>query len=396
MTRLRVGTVLGVCVLLVGCSGADGGGGLDSLDGGNGDTSFVLDGTGGGDTPFGLGCDPACGAGLFCSATNTCIPTGTCATGADCTSGMICDAATKKCVPGGDCGAEYATATVIPANLLVVLDRSCSMTGAVTATENKWQVAVAAMQKMTTVYKDRIRFGLTMFPDTDADKCNQGKIPIPVGPGNEAAIAKLLTAALSTTDPNYPDGPCVTNIDTAVQQASFEPAFKDKTRKSYALLMTDGGQAGCSVAGADTGTIKILGDMFAAGIPTFVVGFGKSVTASSLNNFATAGGVPTADPTKKYYQADDAASLDKALSTIASKTLGCTFSLSKTPPDPSKIYVFFDKTTEVPRDPTKATGWEYDPKTNTVTFFGGSCDEIKSGKVTDVAIVFGCNRPPPK
>jgi hypothetical protein len=136
--------------------------------------------------------------------------------------------------------------------------------------------------------------------------------------------------------------------------------------------------------------------MLAAGVPTFVVGFGKGVSVGPLNSFATAGGVPTADPAKKYYEADDAASLDKALATIASKTLGCTFALSKTPPDASKIYVFFDKTTEVPRDPSKKAGWEYDPATNTVTFAGATCDDIKSGKVTDVAIVFGCNRPPPK
>ncbi len=387
---------IGLASILVatGCGGASGSG--TPLGGGGDDASF--DGGGGGgeggeDSPFGLGCSPACAADQLCSVTKTCIAKGACAGDGDCVAGQVCDLAKKTCVPGGECGADYATAAIVPANLLVVLDRSCSMTEVI-GTQDKWQIAVAAMQKMTTTYKDRIRFGLTLFPDTDADKCNQGTIPIGVAPGNETKIATLLTSALAKTDPYFPDGPCVTNIDTAMKQASGEPAFKDATRKSYALLMTDGAQAGCSAAGGDPGTVKIIGDMATAGVPTFVVGFGKGVKAASLNSFAVAGGVPTSDPTTKYYQADDAKSLDSALATIASKTLGCVFTLSKTPPDPTKIYVFFDKTKEVLRDPTHANGWDYDPKTNQLTFYGAACDDIKSGKVTDVAIVFGCHKAP--
>lgn len=391
MTKLS--SWLGLGALLLAACGGTGSGDAPSLDGGNGDPDVAAgDGTVE-DSPFGLGCTPACAADQVCSVSKTCIPKGTCAGDGDCAAGQVCDLSTKTCVPGGACGADYATASVVPANLLVVLDRSCSMTQVI-GTQDKWQIAVAAMQKMTTTYKDRIRFGLTLFPDTDADKCGQGAIPIPVGPGNETKIAKLLTSALAKTDPNYPDGPCVTNIDTAVQQAAAEPAFKDTSRKSYALLMTDGAQAGCSAAGGDPGTVKILGDMEKAGVSTFVVGFGKGVKASSLNSFAVAGGVPTADPTTKYYQADDAASLDAALATIASKTLGCVFTLSKTPPDPTKIYVFFDKTKEILRDPTHTNGWDYDAAKNQLTFYGPPCDDIKAGKVTDVAIVFGCHKAP--
>jgi len=383
---------MGSWAVSTGCSaGAGSEGNLDPKDG------SVLDGSDPDGSPtdgFGAGCDPACAATEICSVTRKCIPSGTCAADGDCKAGTICDPATKTCVPGGECGSEESGATAIPSNMLVVLDRSCSMTAKVGGV-SKWQIAVTAMKNLTTKFKDKIRFGLTLFPDTVGPNCTQGVIPIPVAPGNEAKIDALLAKSLAAADPYFPDGPCVTNIDTAVEQAATEPAFKDTTRKSYALLITDGAQAGCSSAGGDAGTTKIITDMQKAGISTFVVGFGGAVDTASLNAFAVAGGVPSTDPVNKFYKAEDAASLDKAIATIGgTAAIGCTYVLSKTPPDPNKMFVFFGKTTDVPRDPTHTNGWDYDPKTNTITFYGTACADIKAGKVTELHVVFGCKKLP--
>jgi hypothetical protein len=306
--------------------------------------------------------------------------------------GTECDPVTKKCVPGGQCGGEVIQGTLVAPNILIVLDRSCSMQTAVN-NKPKWTIAVDAIKAMTTSFNGKVRFGLTMFPDTDANQCTQAaKIPIPVAPGNEVSIQTTLTKALQTADPNYPDGPCVTNIDTAVQQAATEPAFKDNTRKSFALLLTDGAQAGCSAGGGDPGTVQTIGQMKQAGVSTFVVGFGGAVDKAALDSFAVAGGVPVNGP-NKYYDAADQKSLDKALQTIASQTLGCTFKLGKVPPDPSKLFVFADKV-QLPRDPNKTMGWEYDPQTNSVTIYGKSCDDLKVGVIKVVDIVYGCPKPP--
>lgn len=335
------------------------------------------------------GCTPECVAPQFCSVASTCIDPGTCIQDGDCDMGFECDPATNACKPGGGCGSFEAEITPVPPNLLLVLDRSCSMTGAAGGGMNKWQVAVAAINNLTMSYAGRIRFGLTMFPDLEAPSCGQGAIPIPPGPGNEMAIQTLLTNALAGNDPNFPDGPCVTNIDTAMQQASMEPALTDMTRDNFAVLISDGGQSGCNLAGGDAGTEMIIGDMFAADIPTFVIGFGSGVEPGPLNTFAIAGGVPQAGMTK-YYDASDQASLDMALDTIADATIGCSFALTDTPPNPDDIFVFFDEVS-LPRDPAHTSGWDYDPATNTVTFYGTSCEDLKNGVVTDVAVVFGCN-----
>lgn len=383
---------------------ACGGGGETTSSGGGGSTTGNTGGTGAGVSTGGTGgegaglptgCQPPCNDPQVCSVENECIDPGTCLADGDCDPGTICDQATKTCVPGGGCGATEAKAEAVAPNLLIVLDRSCSMT-ATAGNATKWEVAVAAIQTMTTKFNGKIRFGLTMFPDLVAPQCGQDAIPIPVGPGNEMAISEILGAALMQNDPNFPDGPCVTNIDTAMQQATTEVGFLDMDRDSYALLLTDGKQSsGCAAAGGDNGTTMIIKDLHdTMGVPTFVLGFGAGIDPAQMNIFADAGGVPAGDPTK-YYDASDQASLDAALDTIANKTLGCTFDLDQTPPNPDEIYVFFDNQEKVERDATHAMGWDYDPATNQVTFYGPTCDKLKSGEVTDVDIVLGCDEPTP-
>jgi hypothetical protein len=336
-------------------------------------------------------CDPACPDGKFCSATNQCIDKGSCAHKDDCGMGLTCDLSTKKCVPGGECGNQEEAITAVPPNLLIVLDRSCSMTSKV-GSDTKWTLAVAAINKMTMKFANKVRFGITLFPDTVTPNCDQDKIPIPPGPNNETKVGTLLTNALMKTDPLFPNGPCVTNIETAMKQAQGEPAFKDMTRDNYAMLITDGAET----CGKDAVTATIIANMLKAKVKTFVVGFLAGSDSVSLNSFADAGGTPTGDPKTHYYNAADGATLEKALDAIAKLTLSCTFALDKTPSDPNKLFVFFDNASPgVPRDPTHMSGWDYDPKTNSITFYGKYCTDLQAGKIADVDIVFGCNAPTP-
>jgi hypothetical protein len=389
-------------LVMTACSGSGGLAPLGLDAGDDASTGATLDGLpvdgAAGDAI--AGCTPACVSPMFCSAAGVCLAKGACALDADCPAGEQCvgDAGAKICQPGSACGSESAGATKIPSNLMIVLDRSCSMRQPPMAggTQSKWQIAVAAIEKLTTTYAGQIRFGLDFLPSAafrsdTANECKAGTITVPIADTSGATIATTLTAALTKTDPNYPSGPCVTPIDTGVAGASTDPALGDTSRPSYMMLITDGMQAGCSAGGGNAGTIKTLTDLAAKGVKTFVVGFGGAVSVTDLDSFATAGGEPASATSPKFYNATDAASLDAALAAIGGKSLSCVFSLSKTPPDPSKIYAFFDKMTDVPRDPTHADGWDYDPKTNTVTFYGADCTAIESGTVKQVDVVFGCD-----
>jgi hypothetical protein len=381
-----------------GQSGSTGGGGSTSSTGGTGGTGGIGGNTGSGGDGAGIpiGCDPACVDPQFCSAAYVCIDEGTCLEDSDCTRGTICDKPNKTCIPGGMCGGKEAKADPIAPNLLIVLDRSCSMTAKINGV-TKWEIAVKAINTMTTSFAGKIRFGLTLFPDLTGGNCKQDAIPIPVTPGNEMAIQELLNAALMANDPYFPDGPCVTNIDSAMEQATTEPAFADTDRGSYALLLTDGQQSSnCATAGGDAGTEMIIKDLHDTKmVPSFVLAFGdeQELDPVELDKFATLGGVPSAG-VHKYYDAADQMSLDAALKAIADKTLGCTFSLDETPPNADEIFVFLDNLT-VARDATHMKGWDYDPANNQVTFYGEECSKLKAGSITDVDIVFGCDEPTP-
>jgi hypothetical protein len=153
-----------------------------------------------------------------------------------------------------------------------------------------------------------------------------------------------------------------------------------------------------SLAGGDRGTTQILADLREGrGVSTFVVGFGTSqIDAEQLNLFADAGGVPTGDPTTRYYLAEDQVSLTAALRAIADRTLGCAFALEETPPDPNSLYVYFNNdATPIPADPSRQDGWAYDAATNQIVFHGAACESLRSGTVRDVDIVFGCMEPTP-
>jgi hypothetical protein len=205
-----------------------------------------------------------------------------------------------------------SAASKCKSNLLIVLDRSCSMSKPPNATEtrSKWEIAVEALTTLTTDYQGKMRFGLILFPDETGANCEQDAIPIPVGDDNETAIVDLL----GQTDVK---GPCVTNIDTAMAQAATDPALKDTDKRSFVLLISDGMQSGtCGGIAKDADTVQYITDLYDDWVATYVVGFGGAVRPQSLEDFAQAGGVAKSG-TPSYYQADSATELDAALKAIA-------------------------------------------------------------------------------
>jgi hypothetical protein len=393
-------------VLAVACSSSNSTTASNASGGGAGSGGVSeaggLDATGGsGGITF--GCPSGCSASDFCSASGTCIPKGTCANNADCHDGMTCNAS-NQCVVDGGCGNDVIQVAAVPPNMMIVLDRSCSMKNKLANGQTKWESAVGALNGLITNFLGQIRWGLILFPSRTEGaagsncKLKDADVNVAIGAHTAGPIQTLLTASLTTSDPNYPSGPCVTNIDSGIHLASVQPQLKQTTRQSFVLLITDGKQSNSchqfrgDAGTADDATTQMITNMQAAGIDTFVVGFGSGVDASQMNTWANAGGVPRNDPTTQYYQADDATTLQSELGTIAGSVVSCTFSLASTPPDPNLLYVFFGQSS-VQRDPTHQSGWDYDSATNQITFYGSSCSELKSQR-PKVNVVYGCDQAP--
>ena len=85
--------------------------------------------------------------------------------------------------------------------------------------------------------------------------------------------------------------------------------------------------------------------------------------------------------------------LDQAFQQIAELVISCEYTVDPAPADLDKTYVFFENTEAVPRDPTHANGWDYDPATMKLTLYGSYCGRIQDRSVDDVDVVFGCPDP---
>ncbi|MCU0675696.1 MAG: VWA domain-containing protein [Myxococcota bacterium] len=308
---------------------------------------------------------------------------GGCAVDADCGEGREC--VEGACEIGSECGGRTFRPEPILPNLAIVLDRSCSMRQTVGGV-SKWEIAIEALNALTMRHEGQIRWGLTLFPDVVDPRCEQdAAFPVPIGDAREAAIRALLTAALDRDDPYHCEaGPCVTNIDTAVEQAASEPALTDSTRPSYVLLVSDGKQSSSCNGGSDARTEVAIERLRAGGVRTFVVGFGGEVDRGSLSTFATLGGTARAEE-PVYFQADDAEALVGAFEDVAASIVSCEFAIDDVPAELERVSVFLDGAL-VARDEARADGWAVDG--TTLTLFGSPCETLREGG--ELEVVFAC------
>lgn len=341
--------------------------------------------------------DSQCAAHERCSAGGGCVAKDKCGAPGDCPGGKACDptqtcvepcqktgcAADQKCgakdycVPSTDatgkklsCGGELFGATAVEANFLITLDKSGSMNDQLGGV-SKWNIAVGAMKALTTKYQDKIRFGLQLFPGTV--NCSVPAASVGVGPTTATPIGAAL-------DASAPQGN--TPIAAAVTAAGANPGLNDPNRGNYVMLVTDGMET-CN--GRPVDAVKAL---FTKNIKTYVVGFGGGVDANQLANMAVSGGTARS-VTPRYYQADDQATLQAAMDRIAQGAIGCDFKLAKAPPDPAKLFVYVSGQ-QVARDPSRVNGWDYNPATNRIAFYGPHCDALIGNPSFKVQVVYGC------
>ncbi len=297
-------------------------------------------------------------------------------------------------VDGGNCGITTNSLTQQPADLLLVLDRSASMsydiasntpctggfTGACTA---RWPTMTTSVNQVLAASPAGVQWGLKFFTSPGGQTCtvNAGA-DVAVGPNTAAQIQ----AAISGTSPGN-QTPTTAAINAAV---AYLNTVND-SRSHFMLLATDGQpncDPGTSASVTDTSvanTVAAITAAAGAGIKTYVIGIGPST--GNLDNFAVAGG------TGKYFPALSPQDLTNALSSIVGSVASCTFSLGKTPPDPGNIVIEFDgdKSLRAPRDTTHTNGWDYTSSAdNVIQIFGSWCEKVTNGTYKSAKVLMGC------
>ena len=307
------------------------------------------------------------------------------------TAGTATGATGGSSVPSsaaGTCGTTTNDTTRGLADILIVLDRTSSMTQSLSADTNCPASDPTCTSRMTAVVtgvgdvvtqNPDIHWGLELFTTPGGGQCVVSPTPqVAISADSSAAIKSVL--ATVTNEQTTPTALALTVATDYLKTVN--------DGNSKAILLATDGEPNCA-NGAGSGTSDLAGATAAAkasydaGFPVYVIGIGPSV--SNLDALAQAGG------TGNYYPATSPAELTTALGSIAKVVSAtCTFKANTTPPDKDLVYVYVDKQLV-----TKSTsnGWVFDtsdPTYSTITLTGSTCANMMSGVTSQVQIVFGC------
>jgi len=331
-----------------------------------------------------------------------------------------------------NCGGQTLQAVVDKPLLYFVIDRSGSMSAVMPDSRlTRYEAAVEAVGEVLASVGHRVRYGATVYPSgSSAGNCGAGQQvfaatdgdPLEdVGADGEGPVLKLLLNRLKLQSLGGA-------TPTAATLQSVGRRVGGLAKSVSVVLVTDGApncnaRASCGselcipdlegveisegVCGVDfsccdeelfgigagsncvdeDGSAEAVGTLADAGIRTFVVGLpGSKTFGSVLNRLAEAGGTPRAGSTA-YFAAEDSESLADALHEIgAGVTIPCEVELTKVPDDLTRLNLYFDQDV-VPQDPDNGWTWS---GTSALTLVGAACDTLKSGAVSELQIVYGC------
>ena len=292
---------------------------------------------------------------------------------------------------GANCVVMQVAASHVPADVLLVLDRSGSMNYSIaqdcycTSTvgtpvcadlsgcTTRWPALTAAVDT-TLTSSTAINWGLKLYSWPAGGTCS---VSTGVEVQISAASVPIIQSQMANVSP-------ANNTPTAAAIATATAYLKtvgDVNSKAI-LLATDGDPncaGGAATASDVTGTVAAIAAATRSGFPVYVVGIGPSV--GNLDNFARAGG------TGNYYPATSPQDLTNALKAITTAVATCSFTLTTVPPDASNVSVYLDKSL-VPKD--VSNGWSFGANNQTVVFAGSYCAAITSGAASNVQALFGC------
>lgn len=291
-------------------------------------------------------------------------------------------------------------ATNVPPDILIVFDRSGSMTedlsgmacasGDCGAT-SKWTIATTTMSTFLPTVENAVNWGLKLFASSN-NACNvSATAEVPPRTANAA----MISTRLGSTRPGSS-----TPTTAAVRNAANYLKTLTDSNPKFILLVTDGiptcGMSMCAT-GVNVGTgstmqcddanaIAMVKTVHDEGYPTFVLGVGTSGSPGdgTLSQMAVNGGFPRSG-TPSYYPIDQAADLTAAFQAITGMVSKCVFSVS--PPLKTGQSIM-----SVTADGMNLAPGDYMILGNTgVQLIGQKCDDFTNGTIKKIAVQVSCN-----
>ncbi len=358
-----------------------------------------------------------------------CRPTGVCARANECHDGQYCGP-DFSCHVGSGCGFEEFQTSLVPPNMMIVLDRSGSMDDCILSTQDpgscspgdaydcpgrnsaadgqktRWESALYAIDSVLSTQGEAINFGLMVYPaaSAPAETCSSAALRVALRPNAHDEIMTSLCGLQSFVGAT-PTGPALQGVADNLPSLGLAATDRD----NYVLLLTDGAPnclCSGSVSGCDASdrVNDAVSAMRAASpsVKTFVVGFASGASAiSTLNCNAVRGGTQqcaeTIDSTscasytgspRCFYEADDPNALASAFEAIAGQVQSCTYALAQPPPDPSLLFVY-KMVLDQPTLLAPGVDWTLDATNRRVHLLGRACDDVRSQRAT-IRVIYGC------
>ena len=309
---------------------------------------------------------------------------------------------------GTSCGQTNIDIMPLPPDILIVQDRSLSMTddnndqpcagGSASGdgkcgAASKWSQTIAALDTALSQTENSVNWGLYWLGD-EPTQCGASTTPaVMIEPAGYSDISGAFAANTFTGQTGTPTA-AVMNNAVAYMKTLTDPNPK------YLLLATDG-EPNCPAGPTtlntndDRGAEMAVANALTAGFPTFVVGIATTSDAgatTALNAIAVAGGEPQANAATQYYAVTDSASLVTALNAILGIVASCKVSLAGAPSNLANVAVSAQDPSgarvEITQDPTN--GWSFDATKANIVLNGTSCDELQSGTYTAFQFIYAC------
>lgn len=307
------------------------------------------------------------------------------------------------------CAQNQVPIQVLPPDIMIVMDRSLSMTddedGQPCAdsdkvgdgncgTASKWYQTVEAIKSVVGATQTRVNWGMFWLGDEPA-RCGAGTTPV-VPITRRESLAPIQQAL----EGNAFEGDLGTPTAKVIENTIAYMKTLDSENPKYLLVATDGEPncAGGKLNSVDTtGATSAVAAAAAANMPTFVVGIATTslqTATSVLNSMAVAGGRAQTGTDTQYYAVTDTATLEATLTRIVELASSCTISLENVPTGEWTMAISATDASEqdvlVPESDTD--GWIYTDASSheSITLVGTACDRLKDGSYSNLQFVYTC------
>ncbi|EDM81939.1 hypothetical protein PPSIR1_05713 [Plesiocystis pacifica SIR-1] len=304
-----------------------------------------------------------------------------------------------------------ATLEPVPPNVMMVLDKSGSMftntwdhdNNGGTPQITRWNSLYDVVDNITTTFDDSINFGANLFPSTLAQNiygpqaCTTSNFPeVTVGENNSAQILATIPGPGVTA--SYGGTPATLGVTTAYNHlTSLDPELP------RAMILVTDGAANCDQNAAnnfqlfdvyDDGLPVIVGTAAANGVPTYVVGIdiinqtindGIGGDPNGINPTVVLNEVAAAGGTGSFFNTEDQAELEAALTDVVASVQTCTIPLSEEPFFPEFTEVIVGgQSWDMINDCGDGDGWFYSDPYTTIELCGAACDALKQAGEADI------------